>query len=72
MKRMGSIYILINMDEDDEEDDEVKKFNNLRVLSEYVRDIYGITKSHMYYQRSLNTCDKLYVERLLIIKIDLI
>ena len=72
MKRMGSIYILINMDEDDEEDDEVKKFNNLRVLSEYVRDIYGINKSHMYYQRSLNTCDKLYVERLLIIKIDLI
>ena len=64
---MSIRYILINLD--DEED--IKIYNNLRILSENVRDMYNITKSHMYYQRILSSCPKLYVDRLLIIKINL-
>jgi hypothetical protein len=64
---MSIRYILINLD--DEED--VTIFSNLRILSNNLRDIYNINKSHMYYQRSLISNDKLYVDRLLIMKIEL-
>ena len=62
---MNARYILINLD--DEED--CKLFTNLRNLSEYLIEMYSINKSHMYYQRSLNSNSKLYIDRLLIVKI---
>ena len=62
---MDTRYILINLDDNDD----CKLFSNLRVLSSYLIDMYSINKSHMFFQRSLNSNSKLYIDRLLIIKI---
>ena len=64
---MDNRYVLINI----EEDEECRVFRNLRELSGYIREMYLIERSHMYYHRKLNEKKTLYLEKLIILKINL-
>ena len=46
---MENRYVEVNI----EEDEESRVFRNLRELSGYIKEMYLIERSHMYYHREL-------------------
>ena len=64
---MENRYVVVNI----EEDEESRVFRNLRELSGNIKEMYLIERSHMYYHRKLNEKKTLYLEKLIILKINL-
>ena len=62
---MSFRYVVINLDDENE----YIITSTIRNLSKYLKDMYLINKSHMYYHRIFIDNTKLIIERLIIYKL---
>ena len=62
---MSFRYVVINLDDENE----YIITSTIRKLSKYLKDMYLIDQSHMYYHRAFKDNDKLIMESLIIYKL---